>query len=92
VDVEEELIASKLQLKKNGGGYRHYIKDGHDDHDICYGAYMEVKLIDNHLGEWIKGRYVAYLREPVEAYLISGYAQVPIPLGTMVRVRKIFVG
>jgi hypothetical protein len=57
---------------------------------------MEVKLIDDHLGGWLPGRYEAYLVNPVEAYLIIGdfsptweLAQLTIPLGTMVRVKKL---
>jgi hypothetical protein len=99
VEEEHELIASKLQLKKNGGGYRHYIKAGKNDQDICCGAIIEVKLTDDHLGGWLTGRYEARLTEPVEAYLAIGdffpsgrQAMITIPLGTMVRVRKIIVG
>ncbi|MGD0621077.1 MAG: hypothetical protein ABSA82_01220 [Thermacetogeniaceae bacterium] len=92
--MEEELIEGNLQLKYSAkyrqagnSGWRHYIKDGENDHDIHCSEYMEVGRIE--------GRYGAGLTEPVEAYLIIGEfhpgsqpAQVTIPLGTLVRVRK----
>lgn len=84
MEEEFELIEGKLELKKNDGGHRHYIKVNGQDHDICCGSYMEIQLgkyeEDRKTGqerlvpgEWIKGRYEACLGQPVKAYFIAGY-------------------
>lgn len=71
-----------LRLKKDAGGYRHYIElpDGSHD-DIHCGSQLEVQLgrwkevsdgVRLEPGPWIKGRYEAYLAEPVSASLVIG--------------------
>lgn len=74
-----------LQLKKDAGGYRHYIElpDGEHD-DINCGSALEVQMGDwvpigdgERLkpGDWLKGRYEGYLGEPEpRAYLYIGYS------------------
>ena len=86
-----------LKLKKDGGGYRHYIElpDGTHD-DIHCSAALEVRL--NDLGgrvpeRWISGRYEADLCSDIpKARLIVGVfygcfddVEIVLPLGAVVR-------
>ncbi len=77
----EEIIEGSLQLKKDSGGYRHFVMDGREQHDILCGTHMDVQLAirkdDDQKswlepGPWLKGRYEASLEEPVKAYLHLG--------------------
>ncbi len=102
--MEDKMIEGKLYVKHDEGGWRHYIQDCGQDHNIAVGSYMEVQLgwwqDDGHStqvfhGEWLRGHYEAYLTgEPIKAYLSIGtfpdgrQAMITIPLGTMVRVLR----
>jgi hypothetical protein len=83
MDEECELIEGKLQLKKDAGGWRHYIEIDGKHRDICCGNKMAIQMgmyeegrdtgKERFIrGEWLKGRYEARLTEPIEAYLVIG--------------------
>lgn len=73
-----------LRVKKDSGGYRHYIELESGEHeDISCGHGLEVQLgvcVPDGESEkmvpaaWISGRYEAHLMEIPEAYLYFGYS------------------
>ena len=94
------VMTGDLKLKRDDGGWRHYIElpDGSHD-DINCGSMLEVQLgrykddDEFHPGEWLSGRYEADLcSDNPKARLVLGYfysngdeAAIKLPVGVRVR-------